>query len=241
MRWSHPTRGSVAPAVFIPFAEQSGQIIEMGQWVLERAWRDRDNWQVQTADEISISVNVSTHQFMSAGFVDTVAAVLAVSTTDAGLLTLEVPEGVLVRDRERALIVLQELRALGVKLALDDFGTGYSSLSYLNKIPVDTIKVDQGFITNIAADPASSAILTAIIGLAHSLGMTVVAKGVETVDQQRTLSRLGSDFCQGFYFAPPMPAASVDALMAPDSGGGGSHLPSPHGRAPVTEAGLTAA
>jgi diguanylate cyclase (GGDEF)-like protein len=241
MRWTHPSRGSVSPTVFIPFAEQSGQIIEMGRWVLEQAWRDRNNWQRHTAADISMSVNVSAHQFMAAGFVDMVAAVLGTSGAEAGLLTLEVPEGVLVRDLERALIVLGELKELGVELALDDFGTGYSSLSYLKKLPVDMIKIDHGFITDIVNDPASAAILTAIIQLAHTLGMTVVAKGVETAAQQRTVSRLGSDFCQGFYFAAPMPAAGVEALIAPDSGGSGSHLPSPHSQPPVSEAGRAAA
>ncbi|MDQ6607575.1 MAG: EAL domain-containing protein [Actinomycetota bacterium] len=241
MRWTHPSRGAVAPTVFIPFAERSGQIIEMGGWVLEQSWSDRDSWQRQTPAEISMSVNVSAHQFMAAGFVDKVTAVLATSAADARLLTLEVPDGVLVRDLERALIVLGELKAIGVKLALDDFGTGYSSLGHLKQLPVDTIKVGRGFIVDIVADPASSAILTAIVQLAHGLGMNVVAKGVETAEQQRTLSQLGCDLCQGFYFAHPMPAASVAALIRPDSRGGGSYLPSPHGRPPVSEAGRAVA
>ena len=220
LRWTHPSRGSVAPTVFIPFAEQSGQIIPIGQWVLEHAWADRRHWQRPPATDIDISINVSAHQFMSAGFTDIVAGVLADSSTDPGLLTLEVTESVLVRDEQRAFVVLDELKQIGVKLALDDFGTGYSSLSYLKALPIDTIKIDQTFITTLGEKPESQAIVTAIIQLAHDLGMTVIAEGVETAEQHHELTKLGSDACQGFYFAKPMRASTLDALL---------HQPS-HGR-----------
>jgi diguanylate cyclase (GGDEF)-like protein len=225
LRWSHPTRGSVSPTVFIPYAEQSGQIIELGQWVLEQAWRDRQIWQRHRVDEIAMSVNVSAHQFMSADFANTVASVLDTGSTDPGLLTLEVTESVFVRDSERALIVLEELKAIGVKLALDDFGTGYSSLSYLQTLPIDTLKVDRSFIWKLDGDPAGSTILTAIIQLAHGLGMTVVSEGVETAEQRQQLSALGSDFCQGFYFAHPMPALRLDALIQYSGNGVNPQLP----------------
>ena len=227
LRWTHPSHGSVAPTVFIPFAEQSGQIVEMGQWVLEQAWQDRSRWQRRQAEDIAMSVNVSTHQFMSAGFAESVASVLEAGSTDPRLLTLEVTESVFVLDRARALIVLNSLKDIGVRLALDDFGTGYSSLSYLKTLPIDTIKVDQSFITDIAGDQASQAILTAILQLAHGLGMAVVSEGVETAEQQRELRRLGSDFCQGFYFAHPMPALSLDSLIRDQADGGNPHLPLP--------------
>jgi diguanylate cyclase (GGDEF)-like protein len=225
LRWTHPTRGSVSPTVFIPYAEQSGQIIELGQWVLEQAWRDRQIWQRHRVDEIAMSVNVSAHQFMSADFANTVASVLDTGSTDPGLLTLEVTESVFVRDSERALIVLEELKAIGVKLALDDFGTGYSSLSYLQTLPIDTLKVDRSFIWKLDGDPAGSTILTAIIQLAHGLGMTVVSEGVETAEQRQQLSALGSDFCQGFYFAHPMPALRLDALIQYSGNGVSPQLP----------------
>ena len=153
LRWTHPARGPVAPTVFIPFAEQSGQIIELGRWVLEQACADRHHWQEHSPTQIAMSVNVSAHQFMSAGFAQTVQKVLASTETDPALLTLEVTERVFVRDEERALVVLKELKEIGVKLALDDFGTGYSSLGYLNTLPIDTIKVDQTFIAKLTDTP----------------------------------------------------------------------------------------
>ena len=140
--------------MFIPFAEQSGQIVDMGQWVLKHAWSDRHDWQRPHATGIDMSVNVSAHQFMAGGFADTVASVLATISTDPGQLTLEVTETVLVRDERRARVVLDELKQIGVRLALDDFGTDYSSLSYLNALPIDTIKIDQTFITNLTKTQA---------------------------------------------------------------------------------------
>jgi diguanylate cyclase (GGDEF)-like protein len=234
LRWTHPSRGSVSPTVFIPFAEHSGEIIKMGKWVLEQAARDRHHWQRQLAEEIAISVNVSAHQFMAAGFANTVASVLDTASTDPRLLILEVTENVFVPEGDRALIVLDELKDIGVKLALDDFGTGYSSLSYLNTLPIDTIKIDQSFITNLDADLASHTVLAAIIQLAHGLGMTVVSEGVETGEQQQQLTELGSDACQGFYFAYPMRASSLDILIQHQANESNPHLPSlasekPHG------------
>jgi diguanylate cyclase (GGDEF)-like protein len=224
-RWTHPSRGPVAPAVFIPFAEQSGQIVELGRWVLEHACRDRHYWQQHSGAEITMSVNVSAHQFMSAGFAATVESVLKTTGTQPRLVTLEVTESVFVRDEERALVVLGELKAIGVTLALDDFGTGYSSLGYLNTLPIDTIKVDQTFIAKLSPEPASQAIVTAIIQLAHSIGMSVVCEGVETAQQFHEVTALGSDACQGFYFAKPMPSASVVRLMDGPTGGIILHLP----------------
>ena len=225
LRWRHPSRGLVPPAVFIPFAEQSGQIIELGRWVLEQAWAQHGHWQRAEPEQIAMSVNVSAHQFMSAGFARTVATVLDSAPAEPAWLTLEVTESVFVRDEQRALVVLAELKELGVKLALDDFGTGYSSLGYLNALPIDTIKVDQRFIDTLTDAPASQAIVTAIIGLAHSLGMTVVSEGVETATQHETLARLGSDACQGFYFARPMSATALEALIHYHPDGSSAHLP----------------
>jgi diguanylate cyclase (GGDEF)-like protein len=217
LRWTHPSRGPVAPATFIPFAEQSGQIIELGQWVLEQACQDRQNWQRRRPDEIGISVNVSPHQLMSAGFADSVASVLESTSTDPKLLTLEVTETVFVRDRERALIVLDDLKTTGVKLALDDFGTGYSSLSYLQTLPIGILKIDRSFIANLDGGPAANTILVAMIQLAHGLGMVVISEGVETAEQYQQLVTLSSDCCQGFYFAQPMAASGIDRLIRANS------------------------
>jgi EAL domain-containing protein (putative c-di-GMP-specific phosphodiesterase class I) len=199
----------------------------MGQWVLGQAWADREHLQRQRAEEITVSVNVSAHQFMAAGFANMVASALDVPSADPRLLTLEVTETVFVRDVERALTVLDELKAIGVKLALDDFGTGYSSLSYLRSLPIDTIKIDQSFISELGGDPTDYTILAAIIQLAHGLGLTVVCEGVETSEQRRHLVKLGSDSCQGFYFAHPMPAFSLDALLHQDGDGSSRCLPMP--------------
>jgi len=224
LRWTHPSRGLVPPKVFIPFAEQSGEIIELGRWVLRRAWSDGQRWQRQWCDRISISVNVSPHQFMSAGFTQTVAELLDNAATEPSLLTLEVTESVFLHDDERALIVLSDLKDIGVKLALDDFGTGYSSLSYLETLPIDTIKIDQTFIAKLSDDPGGRTIVTSIIQLAHGLGMTVVAEGVETAEQHHALTKLGADACQGFYFARPMPARAINTLID-QSTNGHAHLP----------------
>jgi diguanylate cyclase (GGDEF)-like protein len=213
LRWAHPSRGAVSPTVFIPFAEQSGQITELGQWVLEQAWTDRSHWGAAGAAEFGIWVNVSAHQFMSAGFAAAISRVLACAPGGADLLTLEVTESVFVRDEERALVVLAELKQLGVRLALDDFGTGYSSLGYLNTLPIDVLKIDRTFIANLGTQPSSHAIVTAIIQLAHNLGMTVVSEGVETIEQSDAVIRLGSDRSQGFYYARPMLAGSLAALI----------------------------
>jgi diguanylate cyclase (GGDEF)-like protein len=226
LRWTHPARGPVPPTVFIPFAEQSGQIIELGKWVLGQACADRQHWQRHSPTDISMSVNVSAHQFMSNGFAQTVATALTSTATDPQLLTLEVTESVFVRDEERALVVLDELKQIGVKLALDDFGTGYSSLGYLNTLPIDVIKVDQTFIAKLSEKPGSQEIVTAIITLAHGLGMSVVSEGVETESQYHEVAQLGSDACQGFYFAKPMLPARVEALLRDQADGSKPPLPS---------------
>jgi diguanylate cyclase (GGDEF)-like protein len=157
LRWAHPARGDVPPTVFIPYAEQSGQIVELGRFVLQRACADRRIWQEHSPVEIAMSVKVSAHQLMSAGFAQSVAAALTSTSTAPSSLTLELTESVFVRDEGRALVVLDQLKSVGVKLALDDFGTGYSSLAYLNTLPIDTIKVDRTFIAKLGDQPTSRA------------------------------------------------------------------------------------
>jgi EAL domain-containing protein (putative c-di-GMP-specific phosphodiesterase class I) len=152
VRWTHPTRGPVAPSVFIPYAERSGQIIEIGQWVLERAWRDHKRWQAQQPD-LCVAVNVSGHQLMSGGFAATVTALLNATSVDPALLTFEVTETIFLGDHPHALTVLDELKRLGVNLAIDDFGTGYSSLSHLTGLPFDSVKIEQNFTAELATGP----------------------------------------------------------------------------------------
>jgi len=226
LRWVHPTQGLVSPTVLIPLAEQSGLIAEIGQWVLEQAWADRHRSQGQTGTgDLAMSVNVSTQQLMLAGFAASVAAVLATGETDPGLLTLEMTESVFLRDNERATVVLNDLKDIGVRLAIDDFGTGYSSLSYLGQFPIDVVKLDRSFVADFERVVASHTIVSAVIQLAHDLGMTVVAEGVETAEQHREVTRLGCDSCQGFYFAQPMRAPSLETLMQHRVDGGDPRLP----------------
>jgi diguanylate cyclase (GGDEF)-like protein len=225
LRWKHPTRGMVSPTTVIPLAERTGLIIDIGRWVLEQAWTAQRDWQRQRSEQLAVSVNVSAHQLMSVGFADTVASVLETAPTDPGLLTLEITESVFVRDGERALVVLNELKDLGVMLALDDFGTGYSSLSYLMRYPVDYIKVDREFVASLGRDPASGTIVGAVVQLAHGLGMTVVSEGVETDEQHSLLSELECDYCQGFYFARPLSGAGLDTVIRQGADGRNPQLP----------------
>jgi diguanylate cyclase (GGDEF)-like protein len=225
LRWMHPTHGLVSPTTLIPLAENSGLIAEIGQWVLEQAWADLHRWQGQSGDDLAMSVNVSAHQLMLAGFAASVAAVLATDHADARLLTLEMTENVFVRDSERALVVLNDLKDIGVMLAIDDFGTGYSSLSYLGQFPVDIVKLDRSFVADFERIVASHTIVSAVVQLAHDLDMTVVAEGVETAEQHLEVTRLGCDSCQGFYFARPMGAPNLETLMQDRVGGADLRLP----------------
>jgi diguanylate cyclase (GGDEF)-like protein len=226
LRWEHPSRGSVAPSLLVPLAEQAGLITEIGQWVLEQACQDRHRWQAHNLiDDLTMSVNVSASQVMSPDFVATVASVLSRTDTDPRLVTLEVTEGGFLQDGERALVVLTEQKHVGVKLALDDFGTGYSSLSYLKRFPIDIVKIDQAFITDLDEDRASYAIVCSVIELAHLLDMTVVAEGVESAAQHKQLAALGCDYCQGNYFAGPLSTEHLDYLIRRHNNAGAVYLP----------------
>jgi diguanylate cyclase (GGDEF)-like protein len=211
LRWNHPERGLISPTIVIPLAERSGDIVEIGRWVLEHACVDRHRWDTRAGDEgLVVAVNVSAHQLMSPGFLATVTNILRLTDTEAKHLCLEITESAFVQDGARALDVLAQLKTLGIQLALDDFGTGYSSLSYLMKFPVDIVKIDQSFIAELTVNEASHAIVTKTIELAHLLNLLVVCEGVETAEQDHEVTVLTSDFCQGFYFSRPMTAEMVD-------------------------------
>ena len=226
LRWAHPSRGLVLPAVLVPLAEQSGLITEIGRWVLDRACPDRHRWHHGSQpDDLTMAVNVSAHQLMSPDFAVSVASVLSETSTEPRFLTLEMTESVFVQDSERAHIVLSDLKKIGVNLALDDFGTGYSSLTYLKRFPIDIVKIDRGFVADMNSETASHAIISSVIELAHLLGMTVVAEGVETAEQRNQLASLGCDYCQGFYFARPMSVDTLSALMNGRAAGGSVYLP----------------
>jgi len=210
LRWTDAARGSVSTVSIVEVAEQSGLINEIGFWVLERSCIDRARWMNRRPNEpLEVAVNVSAHQIVGPRFAEAVADVLAKTAMDPKALILEMTEYVLLEDNARALRVLTDLKDLGIRLALDDFGTGYSSLSYLSRLPIDIVKIDQGFIADIGVAPAGAAIAAAVTNLAHVLGFTVTAEGVETQDQRDAVVAMECDFAQGYYFARPMPAASL--------------------------------
>jgi len=215
LRWAHPRRGLVSPNVLVPLAEKYRLITAIGRWTLEQASSEQNNWRsVYEIDDLAISLNVSARQLMSPGFTDTIGSVLQAAHNSSQMLTLEVTETALLRDRERALLVLTDLKDMGVRLALDNFGAGNSPLDYLLHFPLDVVKIDRALIAHLSRDTTSLAVVSAIIQLSQAVGMTVVAAGVETAEQHRLLQRIRCDFCQGFYFARPMAAHQLDSLIA---------------------------
>jgi EAL domain-containing protein (putative c-di-GMP-specific phosphodiesterase class I) len=209
VRWRHPERGMISPAEFIPIAEESGLINQLGEWVLATACVEAAKW----PDHVRLAVNVSPVQFKSGTLALKVIAALAASGLPAGRLELEITEAVLIRDDDMALAILHQLRSIGVRIALDDFGTGYSSLSYLKRFPFDKIKIDRCFITDIAEPDGSAGIVRAVVDIAAEREMTTTAEGVETAEQQRILRELGCSEMQGYLFSPPKPAEAVRDLL----------------------------
>jgi diguanylate cyclase (GGDEF)-like protein len=213
IRWLPPGAGMVSPMEFIPAAEDSGLIVPLGEWVLRTACQQAAAWRGLGLDHLRVAVNISARQFREASFVPTVAAILAETGIPAGHLELEITEHLVVADTARSQEVLAELKALGVRIALDDFGTGYSSLGYLTRFPIDTLKIDRSFVTGLGSDESSGAVATAIIALGKSLGMEIVAEGVETAVQQAFLTEHGCHELQGFLFSRPRPAAELASLF----------------------------
>jgi diguanylate cyclase (GGDEF)-like protein len=210
VRWRHPQRGMISPAEFIPIAEETGLINQLGEWVLTSACIEAATW----PGDIRLAVNVSPIQFRSGTLALKVMAALATSGLAASRLELEITEAVLIRDDEAALAVLHQLRAIGVRIALDDFGTGYSSLSYLQRFPFDKIKIDRCFITDIAEPGGSSGIVQAVVNIAAERRMTTTAEGVETERQRELLRALGCSEMQGYLFSAPKPAAELRQLLS---------------------------
>jgi diguanylate cyclase (GGDEF)-like protein len=214
LRWTHPQRGPIAPQATIAIAERSELIDEIGAWVLERSCRDWHRWMdAHPSASFYLAVNVSARQLTSPRLLETVADVLAAADMDPSALILELTETIFIEDSSRTMRVLGELKQLGLRLALDDFGSGYSSLSYLARLSLDIVKIDRGFIANIGHDPTNRAIVVAIMNLAHILGLAVVAEGVENQIQCDQVVATGCDYAQGFYFAAPVPACEIGALI----------------------------
>lgn len=214
VRWQHPGRGQVSPAQFIPLAEETGLILALGRWVLHAACAQLAQWRMDPLlSHLTMAVNVSSRQFRDAGFVDDVARALAATGAPAHLLKLELTESLMVEDMDLTIATMTALRALGVCFSLDDFGTGYSSLSYLKRMPLQQIKIDQGFVRDLLTDPNDAAIVHTIIALSHSLGLEVIAEGVETAEQHALLLQAGCNTFQGFLFSPPLPAGAVEPVL----------------------------
>src|SRR3954451_22064021 len=210
LRWHHPRRGLVGPDTFIPLAEATGLIIEIGRWVLHEGCRRAVEIQSAAGEQLTMAINLSVKQLQDAGIVDDVRAALAASGLDPARLTLEVTESVMMTDPDTVVERLHELKALGLRLAMDDFGTGYSSLSYLSRVPVDILKMDRSFL-HAGASPQASGLANAVVSLGATLALDVVAEGVEHADQWERLRELGCDLGQGFLFARPM---NVEATLA---------------------------
>jgi diguanylate cyclase (GGDEF)-like protein/PAS domain S-box-containing protein len=220
LRWRHPERGVVGPLTFIPVAEETGLIIELGRWVLLEACRQAVAWDLATSSRpLTMNVNVSGRQVAEPGFVAEVAQILVDTALDPTRLVLEFTEGVLIQDTEATMATLRDLKTLGLRLAIDDFGTGYSSLSYVRQFPIDILKIDRSFVASMADGPDETALLESILNLSDTLHLETVAEGIENAVQLSELQNLGADLGQGFLFAKPLAAADIAALLALPRGG----------------------
>jgi len=214
VRWEHPERGLLLPDLFIPLAEDSGLIRHIGRWVLHSACAQALAWQAQGTGPIRVAVNLSPRQFSDERLVIEIAHALAQTELPAHLLEVEITESMMMENPERAAETLREIKEMGVHVSIDDFGTGYSSLARLKKFPIESVKIDRSFIRDIAADPDDAAIVSAVIAMAHSLRLKVIAEGVETQDQVRFLRERACDEIQGFYYSRPVTAPEIAAFSA---------------------------
>lgn len=215
LRWNHPQRGVISPVEFVPIAEESGLIEQIGEWVIRTACRDAGKLLRQAGTLPRIAVNVSPQQFQRHNLFDTIREALEDAALDPSYLEVEITEGALLGDTEQALQTLHALREFGVEVAVDDFGTGYSSLAYLTRFPLNRLKIDRSFVTNMTTDPQSAAVVGAIIAMAHALKLRVTAEGVETAEQAAQLEALGCDEVQGFWFSRPLTIAALRNVLKP--------------------------
>jgi diguanylate cyclase (GGDEF)-like protein/PAS domain S-box-containing protein len=213
IRWQHPEWGMVAPAEFIPLAEETGLILAIGEWVLKTACAQTRAWHDAGYPGLHVAVNLSGRQLSGDALIETVEHALGQSGLAAGTLEVEITESLLMQDLEETAATLDSLADLGIRVAMDDFGTGYSSLSYLKRLPIDALKIDQSFVRDITTDPDDAAIVQAIIAMAHSLGIKVIAEGVETTEQLAFLQRHRCDSIQGHVISRPLPPEELEALL----------------------------
>ncbi len=214
LRWQHPERGPVPPDEFIPLAEETGLIIPIGEWVLRTACAQSKAWQNAGLAPISTAINLSPRQFQEPGLIRSIARVLEETGLPAQLLELEITESTAMRDVEFTIATVEELRAMGARVSIDDFGTGYSSLGYLKRLPVDSVKIDRSFVSEVTADDDDAAIVAAIVGLAQTMNLNTIAEGVETEEQLAFLKNLNCRFVQGFLFSKPLPAETLAKMLA---------------------------
>jgi diguanylate cyclase (GGDEF)-like protein len=213
IRWAHPTRGTISPAEFIPLAEECGLIGAIGGWVIREACRQTRAWQLEGVPALRVSVNLSASQFRDSGLVDSIRRALDAAGLQPRFLEVELTESAVMSDPEKSIAILEQLSAMGVLVSVDDFGTGYSSMSYLRRFPIDKLKIDRVFIDEIVSRPEDASIVRAIVSLAHSLRLKVVAEGVETPAQLDFLKTAGCDEYQGYHFSRPLPAADFERLI----------------------------
>jgi len=213
IRWQHPQRGMVPPGEFIPLAEQSSEIIDIGEWVLREACRQMRAWLDAGLPPIKVAINLAARHFLVPGLHVTIAEALAVQRIEPRFLEIEITEGAMMQDVVAAIRSTTQLKALGVRISLDDFGTGYSSLAYLSRFPIDVVKIDQSFVRDITINPINAAIAQATIAMAHKLGKVVLAEGVETEEQMQYLRRNECDEMQGYFFSKPLPAEGITRML----------------------------
>jgi diguanylate cyclase (GGDEF)-like protein len=213
LRWHHPTRGQIAPSSFIPLAEETGLIVQIGEWVLREACRQAREWQQERGAPIPVAVNLSAVQLMHDGLVDVVRSALETAQIGGELLELELTESSVMINPEKSIRTLGELRMLGCRLCIDDFGTGYSSLGYLRRFSIDKLKIDRSFVRDLLTSRIDESIVRAIIAMARGLKLQVVAEGIECVEQLDLLQAMGCDQWQGYLCAPPVPAALTHAIL----------------------------
>lgn len=214
VRWQHPELGLVPPLDFIPLAEETGLILPIGEWVLREACRQNREWQNKGFPRMRIGVNISARQFQQQHLAETVMLILEEAELGPEFLELELTESSIMSNAEATIVVLTKLQTKGVSISVDDFGTGFSSLSYLKRLPIDSLKVDQSFVRELATDPDDAALVMAIVSLAHTLRLRVVAEGVETQEQLRFLRLLRCDEIQGYLISKPLPVEGIEQLLA---------------------------
>jgi len=213
LRWQHPDKGNISPAVFVPLAESNGLIVPIGDWVIHEACRQAKVW-LDDGHALVVAVNLSAVQFKRGNLLQTVASALQLSGLPPHLLELELTESILLQDLDSVMQTLSQLKSMGVKLSIDDFGTGYSSLSYLKRLDVDKLKIDQSFVRDLNVDADDAAIVHAIIQVAHALQLKVIAEGVENQAQLDFLKQHACDEIQGYFYSKPVPASKIQQLFA---------------------------